>query len=135
MFVGSKLYERENLFAYMDFLPTAFLEYGFPLQLYVDFHSFFFTSKPDSLTVLGSTLKFYDVSFRYASTPRAKGKVERDHQYWQGRVPIGSQRIRIEVPPRVRVVLCTHPSGHQSVIAKNPDKSALPVMLFSNRPQ
>jgi hypothetical protein len=216
LFVGSKLYGKENLLAYMDFLPSAFLEYGFPLELYVDYHSFFFTHTPDALTELGRALKFYGVTFRYASTPRAKGKVEREHQYWQnrlpalfgaegideigpaneeiralrhhrnaqekhrelgmpaqqawhlaekegrsvirpaqadawwpyvwsswkpirigddGRVPIGSQRIRLEIPPRSRVVLCTHPSGHQSVIARKPDTETRPLVLFSNRPK
>jgi hypothetical protein len=33
LFVGSKLYERELLLAYLDFLPAAFLAHGRPLQL------------------------------------------------------------------------------------------------------
>jgi hypothetical protein len=53
----------------------------------VDFHSFFFTRVPDALTQLGAALRFYGVSFRYAPTPQAKGKVEREHQYWQNRLP------------------------------------------------
>lgn len=215
LFVGSKLYGKENLLTYMDFLPSAFLEYGFPLELYVDFHSIFFTHTPDALTELGRALRFYGVTFRYASTPQAKGKVEREHQYWQnrlpalfgaegideiesaneeiralrhhrntqekhrelnmpaqqawnrareegrsvirpakvdawwpyvwsswkqirvgddGRVPIGSQRIRLEIPPRSRVVLCSHPGGRQSVIANKPDPETRPLVLFSNRP-
>lgn len=87
LFVGSKVYERENLLAYMDFLPAAFLEHGLPLVLYVDCHSIFFPQNPEALTELGRSLKFYGVSFKYASTPQAKGKVEREHQYWQGRLP------------------------------------------------
>ena len=31
-------------------------------------------------------LGFYGVSFRYAPTPQAKGKIERDHQTWQHRL-------------------------------------------------
>ena len=87
LFVGARIYAYENLLAYMDFLPAAFLEYGFPLEIYVDYHSIFFAQNPDNLTELGRALKFYGVSFRYAPTPQAKGKVERSHQYWQGRVP------------------------------------------------
>lgn len=216
LFVGSKLYQKENVLAYMDFLSSAFLEHGFPLELYVDFHSIFFTHTPDAVTTLGEALKFYGVTFRYASTPRAKGKVEREHQYWQsrlpalfsaegiheidpannqihslrhhrnteekhrelgmpgqqaweeakkegrsviraskadawwpyvwslwkhirvgddGRVQIGSQRIRLDVPPRSQVVLCTHPSGHHSVIRRKPDPDARPIVLFTNRPK
>ncbi len=86
LFTGSKLYERELLLAYFDFLPAAFLAHGRPLQLYVDYHSIFFTRDPDALTQLGWDLKFYDISFQYAPTPQAKGKVEREHQFWQGRL-------------------------------------------------
>jgi len=87
LFVGSKIYDRELLLSYLDFLPTAFLDYGRPLQIYVDYHAMFFTQNPDALTQLGSALKFYDISFLYAPTPQAKGKIEREHQFWQGRLP------------------------------------------------
>ena len=84
---GTRLYSRENLLAYLDFLSRAFEEYGLPLALYVDYHSFFFSYLPDALTTLGEALRFYDVSFKYAPTPQAKGKVERAHQFWQNRLP------------------------------------------------
>lgn len=216
LFVGSKLYERELLLSYLDFLPTAFLAYGRPLQLYVDYHSMFFSQNPDALTQLGSALAFYEISFLYAPTPQAKGKVEREHQFWQkrlppffaseaiadiqeanphvdalrlhrnakeihrelkltaqrawdiakrekrsvlrsaprcpwwpyiwslrtplkigsdGRVPIGTQRIRLEHPRGTSVVLCLHPSGHHSVLAHQPDKNLKPALLFTNRPK
>jgi hypothetical protein len=215
LFTGSKLYERELLLAYFDFLPAAFLAHGRPLQLYVDYHSLFFTQDPDALTQLGWALKFYDISLRYAPTPQAKGKIEREHQFWQGRlpayfasekideihvanphidalrshrnaheihrelrqtplqawnqaekenrsvvrpvpgcpwwdyvwsvrtpskvgtdgrVPIGTQRLRLEKPPGCKVVLCLHPSGHHSVLAAPPDAKEKPLLLFTNRP-
>lgn len=84
---GTRLYARENLMAYLDFLRRAFEEYGLPLALYVDYHSFFFSYVPEALTYLGTALRFYDVSFRYAPTPQAKGKIERQHQFWQKRLP------------------------------------------------
>lgn len=87
LFVGSKLYARELLLAYFDFLPAAFLEHGLPLELYVDYHSLFFSDVPEALTQMGEALRFYGVSFRYAPTPQAKGKVEREHQFWQRRLP------------------------------------------------
>ena len=214
LFVGSKLYERELLLSYLDFLPAAFLTYGRPLQLYVDYHSIFFTKTPDALTQLGSALGFYDISFLYAPTPQAKGKIEREHQFWQkrlppyfaseqisdvqeanshidalrlhrnanethrelkltaqkawdmakkdnrsvlrpaprcpwwpyvwslrtplkigadGRIPIGTQRIRLEHPRGSSVVLCLHPSGHHSVLAAQPAKNLKPALLFTNR--
>ena len=87
VFTGSKIYERELLLAYLDFLPAAFIEYGLPLEIYVDFHSLFFTHDPQALTQLGRALHFYGISFRYAPTPQAKGKVERSHFFWQERLP------------------------------------------------
>ena len=84
---GTRLYPRESLLAYLDFLSRAFEEYGLPLALYVDYHSFFFSYLPDALTTLGEALRFHDISFKYAPTPQAKGKVERAHQFWQNRLP------------------------------------------------
>lgn len=213
--LGTTLYERELLLSYLDFLPTAFRAYGLPLELYVDYHSLFFSQVPDALTQLGAALHFYGVSFRYAPTPQAKGKIERDHQYWQsrlpayfaseaitelrdanehilalrehrnrhephrelgmtaqaawdlarrekrtvlrpaprcpwwpyvwsqrtavrvgedGRVAVGAQRVRVEVAPTTRVVLCQHPSSHHSVLAASPCAETKPVVLFTNRP-
>jgi hypothetical protein len=215
LFTGSKIYERELLLSYFDFLPAACLAHGRPLQIYVDYHSIFFTNDPDALTQLGWALKFYDISFRYAPTPQAKGKIEREHQFWQGRlpayfasekiteiqtanpqitalrahrnaqevhrelrqtpqqawnqakkerrsvlrpapscpwwdyvwsvrtvikvgsdgrVPIGTQRLRLETPPQTKVILCLHPTGHQSVLAAAPDPKQKPALLFTNRP-
>ena len=87
VFVGSRIYERELLLSYAEFLPAAFLAYGLPLEIYVDYHSLFFTHTPESLTQLGQMLRFYGVSLRYAPTPQAKGKVEREHLFWQNRLP------------------------------------------------
>jgi len=216
LFTGSKIYERENILAYMDFLPAAFLDYGLPLEIYVDYHSIFFTKAPNALTSLGQALRFYGVSLRYAPTPQAKGKVEREHHFWQqrlpayfasepvlhlldanthvtalrlhhnqheihrelrmtpqqawtdaqaqersvlrpasccpwwpyvwsdqtpirtspeGRVPIGAHLVRLEIPPRTKVILCNHPSGHHSILATVPTPNTLPVLLFTNRPK
>ena len=84
---GARLYDREDLMAYLDLLSKAFEQYGLPLSMYVDYHSFFFTHVPDHLTYLGWALHFYDISLRYAPTPQAKGKVKRHHQFWQKRLP------------------------------------------------
>jgi len=95
VFTGSKIYEREPLLAYLDFLPAAFIEYGLPLEIYVDFHSLFFTHDPQALTQLGRALHFYGTSFRYAPTPQAKGKVERSHFFWQERLAAADTSMNI----------------------------------------
>jgi hypothetical protein len=84
---GAHLYPRETLLAHFDFLPGVFQVHGLPLALYVDYHSFFYTHNPDAFTQLGAALHFYGVALRYASTPQAKGKIERRHDYWQKRLP------------------------------------------------
>jgi hypothetical protein len=84
---GARLYPRECLLAYLDFLSRAFCEYGLPLALYVDYHSFFFTHIPDHFTYLGDALRRYDISLKYAPTAQAKGKIERHHRFWQLRLP------------------------------------------------
>jgi hypothetical protein len=215
LIVGARLYERETLLAYLDFLGRAFQEYGLPLALYVDYHSFFFSHDPDALTYLGRALKFYDISLRYAPTPQAKGKVERLHLFWQnrlpafcaaedlqtctavnpmldqlrqhhnrhevhreiartpqsawsqarkekrsalrrmprcpwwpylwslrkhvvvgsdGRVPAGTQRLRIEVPPHTRVVQCLHPDGTITYLRQEPRQGGKPIVLLQYAP-
>jgi hypothetical protein len=52
-----------------------------------------------------------------------------------GRVPIGTQRLRLEKPPGSKVVLCLHPSGHHSVLAAPPAAAEKPLLLFTNRPK
>lgn len=208
---GARLYERENLPAHLDFLPTAFRTHGLPLALYVDYHSFFFTSTPEALTQLGWALRFYEVSLRFAPTPQAKGKIERAHDFWQkrlpplfaaehvatlpeanalleklrlhhnqkerhrelrttpqaaweralvekrsvlrpapdcpwwpyvwsqrsqakvgpdGRIAIGSQRLRIERPCGSTVTPCLHPNGDASALLHPPTHGQLPVLLL-----
>ena len=72
VFVGFKLYARELLLSYLDFLPASFLSYGRPLQIYVDYHAVSFSHNPDAMTQLGAALKFYDISFVYAQPFKPK---------------------------------------------------------------
>jgi hypothetical protein len=116
LFVASRIYEREILLSYFDFLPRAFLEFGLPLALYVDYHSLFFSAAPDALTQLGWALRFYGVTLRYAPTPQAKGKVEREHQYWQNRLTAyfaGEQINGLEQANPEIDKLRAHRNGHE----------------------
>ena len=85
--VGCALYRNENVPAYLHFLHGAFIQYGLPLEIYVDRAGIFTGNKEDSVTRIAQRLKFYDVSFVFANTPESKGKVERIHQVWQDRLP------------------------------------------------
>lgn len=85
--VGCAIYRSENIPAYLHFFHNTFIEYGLPLQIYVDQAGIFTGTKEDSVTRIKQRLMFYDVSFVVANTPEAKGKVERIHQVWQDRLP------------------------------------------------
>lgn len=85
--VGCAIYRRETIPAYLHFFHNAFLEYGLPLQVYVDQAGIFTGNKQESVTRIEQRLRFYDVSFVVANSPEAKGKVERSHQVWQDRLP------------------------------------------------
>jgi len=114
--VGAQIYPSESRLAYLDFLPRAFRAHGLPLRLYVDCHSFFLSSVPDALTQLGAALHFYSVSFRYASSPQAKGKIERSHQDWQNRLPAlcAAEAIRTIAPANALLAyLCLHRATHE----------------------
>ena len=91
MQVGCRLYRNETVASYLDLFYRAFSRYGLPLEIYVDKASFF-RNVDGSLTQLGKRLKFVDVSFVFANTPEAKGKIERVHQVWQERLPAYAAR-------------------------------------------
>lgn len=217
--VGCAIYRRETVPAYLHFLHGAFLQYGLPLEIYVDHAGIFEGNKADSVTRIAQRLKFYDVSFVFADTPEAKGKVERIHQVWQdrlppyfalnglttsselqdvndhitalrehrnrrekhrelgmvpqtawdkaveqgrnklrpvprepwwdyvwslwypvtvaaaGRVPFRQASLPTQAAPGTKAVLCEHLDGSISILKEQPDKTKLPVVLFSNRPR
>ena len=87
MQVGIRLCRGETLADYIVFLRGSFERHGLPLALYVDNAAFFRSPVDGSLTGLGRRLALYGVSLLFASTPQAKGKVERVHQVWQDRLP------------------------------------------------
>jgi len=85
--VGIRLCLNETLADYVAFMRRSFESRGLPLALYVDNAAFFRSPTDGSPTGLGRRLAFYGVSLLFASTPQAKGKVERIHQVWQDRLP------------------------------------------------
>lgn len=87
MQVGCAIYGREDIPAYLHLLHGAFLRHGLPLEIYVDQAGIFRGAKEDSVTRLHERLRFYGVSFTFANSPQAKGKIERRHQVWQDRLP------------------------------------------------
>ena len=126
---GATIYPGEDLLAYFDFLPAAFTEHGLPRELCVDCHSLFFPQRPAALTQLGAALHFYGVSLRYARTPQAKGKIERQHQYWQGRLPALFAAESITTPDAANTLLPAlrrHRNAHEihRELARTPNAAA-----------
>jgi hypothetical protein len=77
---------------------------------------------------LGWARKFDDIRFRYAPTPQAKGKIEREHQFWQGRLPayFASEEItEIEIANPHIHDLRTHRNAHevQRELGQTPQRS------------
>jgi hypothetical protein len=51
----------------------------------------------------------------------------------EGKVPVGSQMLRVECPPGTNVTRCLHPNGDISILKEPPQKEKLPVVLLSTR--
>jgi hypothetical protein len=73
-------------------------------------------------------LKFYDIRLRYAPTPQAKGKVEREHPFWPGRWPpdFASEKIaEIEVAHPPIDALRAHPNAQavQRELGQTPQRA------------
>lgn len=83
--VGCRIYAREDVPAYLDFLKHSFEKHGLPLEIYVD-RAGFFRNGTGEPTQLARRLAFVGVSFVFANSPESKGKVERVHQVWQDRL-------------------------------------------------
>lgn len=64
----------------------------------------------------------------YVFSVRTRVKVGSD-----GKVAVGSQRLRVEVPPGAAVIRCQHPNGDVSILKEAPNKEALPQVLLSTR--
>ena len=63
----------------------------------------------------------------YVWSQRSNARVDPD-----GRVALGTARLRIERPPGSIVIRCLHPNGDLSVIAAPPTKHSMPVLLIQS---
>ena len=84
---GCAIYAAETVQSYMHFLHGSFIKHGLPLEIYVDNAGIFKGNVDNCVTRLHQRLMFYGVSFAFANSPEAKGKIERRHQVWQDRLP------------------------------------------------
>lgn len=84
-----RLVPAETTFAYMETLAQQLREHGRPVAVYSDRHSIFRTTRKDrdgEPTQFARALKTLDIKLITASTPQAKGRVERANQTLQDRL-------------------------------------------------
>ena len=100
MLLYADFVEVENTWAHIQAAQSVMQNYGLPLRYYVDnLRVFRFVQKRDSFwrnhhletdevdPQWKQVLRQLNVEVVYALSPQAKGKVERQHQYWQKRLP------------------------------------------------
>jgi transposase len=84
--------ESESFFSYCQAAKDYFSRHGKPTAFYSDKHGIFRVNQPSSgtteaLTQFGRAMRQLDIQIICASTPQAKGRVERANQTLQDRLP------------------------------------------------
>lgn len=64
----------------------------------------------------------------YVFSQRARTSVGSD-----GKIAVGSQRLRVEVPPGTKVIRCHHPNGDVTILKEPPQQNTTPILLLSTR--
>lgn len=94
--VYARFFEYEGIFPFMDSFKRYIKKYGIPHSVYLDMHSTYKSSKKptiedqlesrEPLSEVGRALKELDVEVIYASSPQAKGRIERLFKTFQDRL-------------------------------------------------
>jgi len=105
--VGARLVERESAWHHLQVARVTVEEVGRPLAYYVDNHSIFryvgytgrhyrYRKGPDEgEQQFKRALQTLDIGLIYASSPEAKGKIEKRFDYFQRRLPFLCEKYRI----------------------------------------
>ncbi len=107
--LGLYLSRNECLNGYFELMRVAITDYGIPVQLYADRHAIFFVpkrkdlsldeqlaGKVEKLTQFGRAMDELGVRIIPASSPQAKGRIERLWETLQSRLPIELQLNEID---------------------------------------
>ena len=118
-----RLVPVESTQAYMETLAVYLVAHGRPVGLYSDRHSIFRVNRTDcegELTQFSRALKTLDIGAIHASTPQAKGRVERANQTLQDRL-VKELRLRgISDIDSANAFLPTFMSDYNQRFAKPP---------------
>ena len=105
--VGRRLVEKETSFDHLLTVRETIKEYGLPLSYYVDQHSIFRFVKHKGIHVTYTVgedegkiqfkraLESIDIGVIYAESPEAKGKIEKQFDYFQRRLPFLCERYKV----------------------------------------
>lgn len=105
--VGRRLVEKETSFDHLLTVETTIGEYDLPLSYYVDEHSIFRFVKHKGIHVtytLGEdegkvqfkrALESINIGVIYAKSPEAKGKIEKQFDYFQRRLPFLCEKYKV----------------------------------------
>jgi len=117
MIVGASLVERETAFDHLSLARQTMVNFGRPLAYYVDRDSLYYFGGFDGTFIKNSksseeasiqflrALKALDVGLIYANTPQAKGKVEKQFNYLQWRVPMLCEQYKVVDPKDANKIL------------------------------
>jgi len=106
--VGRKLIERETSFHHLSVARKTVEDYGLPLAYYVDEHSIFRFVKHKGIHVTYTVgkdegkiqfkraLESLGIGVIYAHSPEAKGKIEKQFDYFQRRLPFLCDKYKVK---------------------------------------
>ena len=106
--VGRRLIEKETSFHHLLTVETTIEEHGLPLSYYVDEHSIFRFVKHKGIHVTYTVgedegkiqfkraLESLGIGVIYAHSPEAKGKIEKQFDYFQRRLPFLCQKYKVK---------------------------------------
>ena len=105
--VGRKLVERETSFDHLSVARKTVEDYGLPLAYYVDEHSIFrfvkhkgihvtyTVGKDEAKIQFKRALESLGIGVIYAHSPEAKGKIEKQFDYFQRRLPFLCEKYKV----------------------------------------
>lgn len=119
-----KMVESESTFAYMEAMSEYIAAHGKPIALYSDKHSVFrnnsATAESDGMTHFGRALAALNIEIICASSPQAKGRVERANGTLQDRLVKAMRLEGISTIAEANAFLPGYMARHNQRFAKAP---------------
>ena len=121
--VGLRFSPTETTWAYLTLMRTYIAKYGRPLAFYSDRHSAFrapTSTDPQAVTQIGRALFELDIELICATTPQAKGRVERANATLQRRLTRELRLRKIDAIDEANAFVDTYMPMHNERFAQAP---------------